>query len=52
MKSPKGAGAIPGDSPLKKQQIDPATGLPIGQANLNRPTKKVRSKPLDQPASV
>ena len=52
VKSPKGAGAIPGDSPLKKQPIDPATGLPVSQANQNRPTKKVRSKPLDQPASV
>ena len=52
VKSPKGAGAIPHDSPLKKQPIDPATGLPVSQANQNRPTKKVRSKPLDQPASV
>ena len=50
VKSPKGGNAkMPNDSPLKKSN-DPGAG----KSNLfsaDRPTKKIKSRPLDQPAA-
>ena len=51
VKSPKGAsGKIPDDSPLKKKGHS-LMGSHMAQFSQNRPTKKVKSRPLDQPAS-
>ena len=49
VKSPKGGNSkIPGDSPLKTSN-DPSMGK-SGLFSANRPTKKIKSRPLDQPA--
>ena len=48
VKSPKGNNSrLPGDSPLKTS--DPAAGK-SGMFSADRPTKKIKSRPLDQPA--
>lgn len=51
VKSPRaGNGKMPNDSPVKKSS-DPAGA---GKSNLfsaDRPTKKIKSRPLDQPAA-
>ena len=48
VKSPKGGdGKLPGDSPLKKSD---ATVGKSGMFSADRPTKKIKSRPLDQPA--
>ena len=50
VKSPKGGNAkMPANSPLKNQR--PHEAGKTGQFNENRPTKKIRSRPLDQPAT-
>ena len=49
VKSPKGGRGIPSDSPLKKS-IDPTSGK-SGMFSADRPTKKIKSRPLDQPAA-
>ena len=52
IKSPKAAGKIPADSPLKQnQQATGIMGSAGGVLSENRPTKKVKSRPLDQPAT-
>ena len=52
IRSPKaGAGKIPADSPLKKTQTAQLMGANSANLSENRPTKKVKSRPLDQPAT-
>lgn len=52
VRSPKGGnGKLPAESPLKKNQGASLMGSNTANMSDNRPTKKVKSRPLDQPAS-
>ena len=52
VRSPKGGAnaKLPTDSPLKKSG-DPAMAGKSGMFSADRPTKKIKSRPLDQPAA-
>ena len=52
VRSPKGGAnsKLPADSPLKKSGGDPAMAGKSGMFSADRPTKKIKSRPLDQPA--
>ena len=52
VRSPKGGtnAKLPADSPLKKSG-GPAMAGKSGMFSADRPTKKIKSRPLDQPAA-
>ena len=52
VRSPKGGAnaKLPADSPLKKS-TDPTMAGKSGIFSADRPTKKIKSRPLDQPAA-
>ena len=51
VKSPKAGAKIPADSPLKQDQGPNTLMGSAGGLSENRPTRKVKSRPLDQPAT-
>ena len=52
VRSPKGSGGakLPTGSPLKSKTVD-ISGGKTGLFSADRPTKKIKSRPLDQPAA-